>query len=217
MRVYPPRARDHEEEEARKTREKAKREAVFEDEFDDASSVATRWTLRSSIGRRSMMSLGGQSYVSNVDKARARRRIRKIKNVHEDLNTAIKDGWVEANLYHMSVDEMMELFSKVPKKADCLEALRLLCLPREYEIPWEQRNSPKLKVPYYKYGRRPHRLMARDFADRLLDDMLRVKYTALVKHVMQPAFELVTLELGVAMSDTGVEVLGQLLGRNKTL
>jgi len=117
----------------------------------------------------------------------------------------------------MSVDEMMELFSKVPKKADCLEALRLLCLPREYEIPWEQRNSPKLKVPYYKYGRRPHRLMARDFADRLLDDMLRVKYTALVKHVMQPAFELVTLELGVAMSDTGVEVLGQLLGRNKTL
>jgi hypothetical protein len=45
MRVYPPRARDHEEEEARKTREKAKREAVFEDEFDDASSVATRWCV----------------------------------------------------------------------------------------------------------------------------------------------------------------------------
>eukprot|EP00873_Tetraselmis_striata_P042925 jgi/Tetstr1/463189/TSEL_008121.t1 len=217
MRVYPPRPKDEEEEEEREARERARQDAVFEDEFDDASSVATKWTLRSSIGWRSRMSLGGQSHMSNVDKLWATRRARKIKNVNDDLKAAIKEGWVEANMYHLTLDETMKLFTTVAKKAELVEALRLYCLPKEHEIPWEKRNSPGLKVPFYKYGRKPHRLMARKFADQLLDNLLRLKYTQAVKRAMQPSCELLHLELGVAMSDAGLEALSDMLGKHPSL
>jgi len=162
--------------------------------------------------------LGTHDYgTSNLNRVRSLQRMRNIKNVHEDLDFQIYAGWIQANLQTMTQDEILKFFVKVSNKCDKIDAVRLTCIPKEFDIPWDQRNDPNCTIPEYKYGKRRHRMLAREKADLLLGDLLRSKFTTMVKEVMLQDHAIHTLELGVTMSDSGLAMLSDALSENESI